>query len=115
LPPYIDEARRTYPNAKKRYLNGLPPGHEFSVVTNLRDGKGTVEQVFVRVTSIRGGLISGEIASSIHAVSGYRIGDPYRFSDRELIDWVISRPDGSGEGNVVGNFLDKWQKTRQQK
>jgi len=40
--------------------NGLPPGHEFSVVTNLRDHKGTVEQVFVRVTSIRDGLISGK-------------------------------------------------------
>jgi hypothetical protein len=36
------------------------PGHEFSVVTNLRDHKGTVEQVFVRVTSIRDGLIAGK-------------------------------------------------------
>ena len=28
-----------------------------------------------------------------------------------LVDWLISRPDGIEEGNVVGNFLDQWQKT----
>jgi len=37
IAPYMEDARRTYPDAKKRYLNGLPRGHEFSVVTNLRD------------------------------------------------------------------------------
>jgi hypothetical protein len=41
------------------------PGHEFSVVSNLRDHKGTVEQVFVKVTSIRDGLIPGKLIMMI--------------------------------------------------
>jgi hypothetical protein len=38
-------------------------------------------------------------------------GDPYKLSERDLTDWLISKPDGSEEGNVVGKFLDEW-KTR---
>ncbi len=115
IAPYVGEARRSYPNAKKRYLNGLPPGHTFFVVTNLRDRKGTEEQVFVIVTSIRHDRISGQIASDILGISGHRKGDTHSFSEGELIDWVITRPDGTEEGNVVGKFLDEWQKTRRRK
>ncbi|MBI4638591.1 MAG: hypothetical protein HY727_19815 [Candidatus Rokubacteria bacterium] len=115
IAPYVEEARRSYPNARKRYLSGLPPGHTFFVVTKLRDRKGTEEQVFVVVTSIRHGRISGQIASEILGVSGYRKGDTHSFSEGELMDWVITRPDGTEEGNVVGKFLDEWQKTRRRK
>src|SRR5207253_9848965 len=52
-------ARMVVPRWCRSAMASLP-GHEFSVVTNLRDHKGTVEQVFVRVTSIRDGLISGK-------------------------------------------------------
>jgi hypothetical protein len=31
----------------------------------------------------------------------------YSFQESELVDWLISRPDGSEEGNVVGKFLDE--------
>jgi len=112
IAPYVKEARRTYPDAKRRYLNGLPPGHRFFLVTVLRDPMGTEEHVFVFVTSIRDGRISGRIANEILAVRGYREGDSISFSEAELIDWVITRPDGTEEGNVVGKFLDEWQKTR---
>ena len=40
------------------------------------------------------------------------LGDPYTFPEGELVDWLITHPDGSEEGNVVGKFLDEWQKTR---
>jgi hypothetical protein len=31
------------------------------------------------------------------------------FSETEMVDWVISKPDGTEEGNVVGNFLDTYE------
>ena len=31
------------------------------------------------------------------------------------MDWVITHPDDTEEGNVVGKFLDEWQKTRPQR
>jgi hypothetical protein len=113
--PFVEKGRNTFPEAKERYLAGLPAGHIFFVVTNLRDGSGVSEQVFVSVTSIKDGRITGRIASDLIGVKGFKKGDPYSFRESELVDWLITHPDGSEEGNVVGKFLDEWQKTRPRK
>jgi hypothetical protein len=115
IAPYVAEGKRTYPDAKRRYLEGLSPKYAFFVVTKLRDASGRSEQVFVSVASIKDGRITGRIANEIRAVKGYKDGDPYSFPESELLDWLIARPDGSEEGNVVGKFLDEWQKTRPRK
>ena len=115
IAPFIEKARHTYPAAKKRYLDGLSAGHTFYVVTNLDDGRGTKEQVFVVVSKIADGRVSGRIASDILGVKGYKNGDAYAFSESEVVDWLISRPDGTEEGNVVGKFLDEWQKKNPRK
>jgi hypothetical protein len=112
MAPHIEEARRTYPDAKRRYLAGLPQGHVFFVVATLRDPDGAEEQVFVGVSGIQDGKVSGRISSDILGLRSYKRGDAYVVPEAELIDWVISRPDGSEEGNFVGKFLDDWQKRK---
>jgi hypothetical protein len=72
------------------------------------------EQVFVAVDSIRQnargtGEILGRIWSEITVVTGYRLRQRYAFPETELIDWLIIRPDGSEEGNVIRKFMDCWQ------
>jgi hypothetical protein len=109
LAPYIKTARETYPAARARFLDGLPPGQYFFVVTRLVDSKGHWEQVFIRVATIAGESITGTIASEITLVAGFTEGQPYAFTDSELIDWLITKPDGSEEGNVVGKFLDTYK------
>ena len=111
IKPYIEKARTTYPQAKVRFLNGLPPKHTFFITTRLRDSSNRFEQVFIAVKEIKDGKINGVIASEVRLVSGYVEGDTYSFPETELIDWTISRPDGTEEGNVVGNFLDLFQVT----
>jgi len=115
IAPYVDKGRKTYPEAKKRYLAGLPAGQNFFVVTKLRDDSGRFEQVFVAVASIKDDRITGRIASVIVGVKGFKNGDPYTFPESELVDWLITHPDGSEEGNVVGKFLDEWQNTHPRK
>jgi hypothetical protein len=109
IKPYVEKARRTYPEAKERFLKGLPPKHTFFVTTRLYDSAGHFEQVFIAVNQIKDGQIKGLIWSDIQLVSGYKHGDSYTFPESELIDWTISRPDGTEEGNFVGNFLDSYQ------
>ena len=111
IKPYIEKAKNTYPEAKVRFFSGLPPRHTFFVTTRLYDSSQRFEQVFVAVREIKDGQISGVIASQIHLVSGYRQGDAHTFPESELIDWTISKPDGTEEGNFVGNFLDTYQVT----
>lgn len=111
IQPYIAKAKNTYPQAKARFLTGLPPRHTFFVTARLYDSSKRFEQVFIAVKEIKDGKISGVIASEIHLVSGYREGDAYSFPESELIDWTISKPDGTEEGNFVGNFLDSYKVT----
>jgi hypothetical protein len=109
IAPYTEQARKTYPYAKARYLAGLPSGQTFFVTTRLTDRQGHFEGVFIRVTKIADGKITGRIASEKLAVMGYQAGDDYTFPEVELVDWTISKPDGSEEGNVVGKFLDTYR------
>lgn len=109
IEPYSQKAKETYPEARSRYLDGLPIGEVFFVTTRLVDPEGRMEQVFIRVTAIREGVIEGVIASDARFVEGYEYGEIYSFPETELVDWLIAKPDGSEEGNFVGKFLDEYQ------
>jgi hypothetical protein len=43
-------------------------------------------------------------------IRAHKLGDTYSFREQDLIDWMVARPDGSEEGNVVGKFLDTHQR-----
>jgi len=104
--PYAQRARATYPSAKRRYLAGLPPQQTFFVTTLLRDQHGRFEYVFVVVQRIAEQTVTGQIATQVTLVRGYKNGDTVSFPEAEVVDWMISKPDGSEEGNLVGKFLD---------
>ncbi len=110
IKPYIEKARKTYPEARERFLKGLPPKHTFFITTRLYDAGGRFEQVFIAVKEIKDGKIKGLIWSDLQLVAGYKQGDSYTFPESELVDWTITRPDGTEDGNVVGKFLDSYQR-----
>ena len=112
LKPLIAEAQRTYPAAKARYDRGLPSGYRFYVVTRLFDSSGRYEQVFVRVQATSANAVTGQLASEINLIRGYKSGDKIEVRDDRLIDWLIADPSGSEEGNVVGKFMDTYQPQR---
>ena len=68
-----------------------------------------MEQAFVAVDRISNGTIEGRIWSAINLVSGYKYRDAIRVKEKNIIDWLISKPDGSEEGNFVGRFLDQYK------
>ena len=105
IAPHVELAMAGYPDAKGRYLAGLPPGEMFFVTTILRDPTGFFEQVFVLVDRIDKGMVTGRITSEIGVVDGFKKGQVHTFAEPEVIDWVITKPDGSEEGNVVGRFV----------
>jgi hypothetical protein len=109
IKPHIEMARKTYPEAKGRFLKGLPPKHTFFITARLHDAGGRFEQVFIAVKEIKGGKVTGQIWSDIELVTGFQKGDAYTFPESELIDWTISKPDGTEEGNFVGKFMDSYQ------
>ena len=109
IKPYVQKARGTYPDVKKRFLAGLPPRHVLFVTVRLQDAAAQWEQVFIEVKEISAGKIKGLIANDVQNVSGYKLGDKYTLAESELLDWTISNPDGTEEGNFVGKFLDTYK------
>jgi hypothetical protein len=109
IKPYIEMAKKSYPEAKARFQAGLPAKHSFFITTRLHDSSGNFEQVFIAVQEIKDGKVSGLIWSDINVVKGYKPKDSYTFPESELIDWTISKPDGTEEGNFVGKFLDSYR------
>ena len=109
MEPYVARAKSTYPAAKERFLRGLPPHHTFFVTTRLKDSAGRIEQVFVAVDTIQNARIKGRIWSDIERAAGFHRGQRYELPERDIIDWMIARPDGTEEGNVVGKFLDEYR------
>ena len=109
IAPYVAKARATYPQAKKRYLDGLPPKNTFFITTVLQDKSGRWDSVFIAVESIKDGTITGFIATELLSVKEFKEGQKYAFPEKDLLDWTISKPDGSEEGNFVGKFLDTYK------
>jgi hypothetical protein len=108
MAPYIAKARATYPAARRRYLAGLPPRHSFFVTVHLSDAAGGRETVFLAVDSLARDSVFGRIWNQIHWVQGYRLRDPYATAEADVLDWLITNPDGSEEGNFVGKFIDTY-------
>ncbi len=111
LAPCVTKARAAFPGAAQRFKAGLPEGQSLFVVTVLHDSTGKFEQVFVAVDSIGKTDVYGRIWNQITIVKGYQLRQPYTVPQGEIIDWMISKPDGSEEGNWSGKFLDAWRAT----
>jgi uncharacterized protein YegJ (DUF2314 family) len=109
IAPYVAEARKSFPVAKSRFVQGLPSNEAFFVTVKLKDAKGHSERVFIRVAEIRGTTVLGSIANDIFLVDGFKAGQKYSVDESEILDWLIAKPDGSEEGNFVGKFLDTHQ------
>ncbi|OGX91607.1 hypothetical protein BEN49_04300 [Hymenobacter coccineus] len=106
IAPAIKKARATLPQAKNRFLQGLPSGQAFYVTTRISDPNGPYEQVFVRVKQWQGTRVQGFIASQLDVVKTYQQNQLITFSTSDIFDWTISRPDGSEEGNFIGKLID---------
>jgi uncharacterized protein YegJ (DUF2314 family) len=109
IAPYVKKARETLPEAKKKYLAGLPKNQIFSVTIKLYDSSKKYEQVFVRVTAWKGETIQGILDNELALIHDHSKGEKLTCNESEILDWTISKPDGSEEGNFVGKFLDTYQ------
>lgn len=109
IAPAVKQARKTLPQAKKRYQLGLPADEAFFLTTRIFDADGKFEQVFVRVTNWEKDKVTGTIANDLGTVKQYQINQSITFPEKAVFDWTIAKPDGSEEGNYVGKLIDTLQ------
>ncbi len=105
IAPLIEQAREAYPGAKRRYLAGLANGEHLFVVTKLHS-PGRQESAYIAVSAINDTTIMGTIATELTRVQGFTTGQAYSLTEDALEDWMIAKPDGSEEGNLIGKYID---------
>lgn len=107
--PYVNKAKLTLPYAKKRYQKGLTKGEVFFITMKLYDPDRHYETVFVRVRSWEGDKIKGVLSSDLVLLKKHKNGEEVACLERDVLDWTISKPDGTEEGNFAGKFLDTYK------
>jgi hypothetical protein len=106
MKPYVEQARESFPAAKARFLAGLGKGQSLFVMARIYDECGRSELAYISVTRIEGGIVEGRVWSNLpHIIASYRFRDRYAFPEYQLVDWLITHPDGTEEGNLAGKFL----------
>jgi len=102
--PYVSEARKTFPEARRQFVAARSPGATFLVIVLLRDGDGHFQMSFMSVEGVDAGTITGRISSEPSIVHGFHLNDGYRVAQTEILDWLVTMADGSEKGNFVGRF-----------
>ncbi|MFZ0945819.1 MAG: hypothetical protein WB930_09110 [Syntrophobacteraceae bacterium] len=108
--PYVEEAKRTYSQAKARFRSGLPAGYTFLVTIDLHENN-VNENAYMAVRKISDGKITAVLVTKLIRVKSYQYGMQCVFPESMVVDWTIISPDGKEEGNFVGKFLDEYYKT----
>lgn len=103
------EAMEEWPEAKSRFLDGLPEKHSLFVTFILFDSEGRTEYVFLIVDSINGDKITGRLWTDVLFVEGFYHGDQFVLPEDTIRDWSISGPGGTEEGNLISKYLHTLQ------
>ena len=72
----------------------------------IADDRGNREQAFIAVDGISSGVIHGRIWNHMQLLEGRKFQDPYSLPESDILDWLITKPDGTEEGNFVGKFMN---------
>ncbi|MBF9223804.1 hypothetical protein [Hymenobacter ruricola] len=100
------EALRTLPQAKKRFLAGLPTGDQFLLSVRVLATDTSFRQASARVLGWHGNTVQAlllpDAASSTAPVEPV----PVSFPETAVVDWTLLRANGREEGNYVGRYID---------
>ena len=86
IAPYVKRARETLPEAKKKYLAGLPKNQMFFVTMKLYDASKKYDQVFIRVISWKGETLQGILASDLALIHNHSKGEKLTCNESEILD-----------------------------
>lgn len=101
----VREALRTLPQAKKRFLAGLPAGDQFLLSVRVAASDTSFRQASARVLGWRGNTVQALLlpeAASTNMPAAEPM--PVSFPETAVVDWTLLRASGREEGNYVGRY-----------
>jgi hypothetical protein len=100
------KALEGWPSAKARFLAGLPERHSLFVTILLTGDRGQLEYLFVAVDRIENNDIHGRVWNEVRQIKYLYHGAPIALPEDSISDWLITKPDGTEEGNLIGKYMD---------
>ncbi|MFC6225534.1 hypothetical protein ACFP2F_19970 [Hymenobacter artigasi] len=103
----VREALRTLPQAKKKFLAGLPIGDQFLLSVRVIATDTSFRQASVRVLGWHGNTVQALLLPDTTA-SATTMAEPtpVTFPETAVVDWTLLRASGREEGNYVGRYTD---------
>ena len=102
----VREALRTLPQAKKKFLAGLPDGDQFLLSVRVIATDTSFWQVSARVLGWHGTTVQALLLPNAANPTGSGEPVPVSFPEAAVIDWTVRRASGRQEGNYVGRYAD---------
>ena len=88
-PRQVEEARRTFTDARARFAAGLPRGQRLVVLTRIYDERCWPEVMSFTVARIDGDIVHGRFRAASKVSPHYRAGDWYAFPESQLLGWAM--------------------------
>ncbi|HYQ45470.1 MAG TPA: DUF2314 domain-containing protein [Polyangiaceae bacterium] len=94
----------------KRYANGPPDGEQLQVKAPFETSAGGTEWMWVEVVRWHGDQIDGILRNDPFDVPTLKDGSRVAVQANEIFDYILSKADGSQEGNETGELLEAREK-----
>ncbi|GAB3586186.1 hypothetical protein GCM10027345_35350 [Hymenobacter daeguensis] len=101
----VREALRTLPQAKKKFLAGLPIGDQFLLSVRVISTDTSFRQASARVLGWHGNTVQALLLPPANADAKTEP-TPVSFPENAVVDWTLLRASGREEGNYVGRYID---------
>jgi hypothetical protein len=102
----VREALRTLPQAKKKFLAGLPIGDQFLLSVRVAASDTSFRQASARVLGWRGNTVQALLLPATADSATPAEPTPVSFPETAVVDWTLLRASGREEGNYVGRYTD---------
>ena len=99
IAPDVQKAKETFPQAKKRFIKGLPKGSSFCLTVGLNEN-GTDESVLIKALAFSNGQIFGVLATKTPSTNSFTYGSRMIVDENEITDWTITSPEIQEEGRT---------------
>jgi uncharacterized protein YegJ (DUF2314 family) len=104
-----ERARRKALALKPRYAKTPPLNERLSVKAPFKTKDGGNEWMWVEVVRWEGSTIKGILQNDPYEVPNLKAGARVDVDEKTIFDYILSKPDGTQEGNETGALIEKSQ------
>lgn len=101
-----ENAKKRLPELRALFNKGLDPGYSIMVKAPFETPDGGHEWMWVEVTRWKGEQMEGVLQNDPYEIPDLKVGAIVIFSELEVFDYMLNKPDGTSEGNETGKILE---------